>query len=217
MTCRAISAWLICTIVWLGATTRADVVPIGPFQGTMSENFDNLNLGVTNQQISVFGGTTTVTNLTNGGALKLAFGSTLGGVTVTARSAPTMLGELGITSWVFSTPLSKFGGYWQNNSRFDDAQVAFYDVAGNLLATETATDPHATPNWTWNGWQSSVPVAKLVITGNDTEFFNGFIWLDDMQATPGAPAVPEPSTFALAGVGVSCLGLISWRRRRRAR
>ena len=42
----------------------------------------------------------------------------------------------------FATPISEFGGYFANNSRFPDAVVDFYDRAGALIgpnATMEAT------------------------------------------------------------------------------
>jgi hypothetical protein len=98
-----------------------------------------------------------------------------------------MLGQLGISMWRFTTPLTQFGSYFANNSRFDDAQVDFYDEYGNLIDSVTATVPNS-GDWTWNGWESDVPIMYIVITGNDQEFFNGFIWFDDVQVLKlGAP------------------------------
>jgi hypothetical protein len=168
------------------------IAGIGPFQGATSEGFDQLGLTGAQQRVSIFGKTATVTNLTQGGALKIERSSSLNGVLVTPRSAPLMLGQLGISQWVFNPPLIKFGGYLANNSRFDDATVDFYDVSNALIGSVTASVPKSYRGWTWNGWQSSVPVHRLVVTGNDVAFLHGFIWFDDMQATP---APPPPCTM----------------------
>jgi hypothetical protein len=215
---RTIPAWLLAAslalALSLAAPTRADIIPIGPFTGALSENFDNLGLTGAQQQVAIMGGAATMRNLTTGGALKIEFSSSLNGVLVTPRSPPLMMGMLGISEWVFNTPLSQFGSYFQNNSRFDDATVAFYDVNDGLIGTENATVPHATPNWTWNGWQSTVPIHRLVITGNDVAFLNGFIWFDDVQANTAAIAVPEPSPLALAGAATAFCVLAYIQRRR---
>ena len=108
-----------------------------------------------------------------------------------------MVGQLGIAQWTFSTPVSDFGGYFENNSRFDDAVVDFYGQSGSLLGELTATVPHAAQMWTWNGWHSDIPIAQIVITGNDVGFLNGFIWYDDFQANVALSSVPEPASWAL--------------------
>jgi hypothetical protein len=108
-----------------------------------------------------------------------------------------MVGQLGIAQWTFASPVSQFGGYFQNNSRFDDAVVDFYDHSGSLIGSLTATIPKGTSNWTWNGWHSDTPIAGIVITGNDTGFLNGFIWYDDFELTVAAASVPEPASWLL--------------------
>jgi hypothetical protein len=118
-----------------------------------------------------------------------------------AHSLPWMVGQLGISEWEFNSPVVQFGGYFANNSRFDDARIDFFDENGALIDSVTATVPKARfpLDWTWNGWQSDVPIKSFVVTGNDTVFVNGFIWFDDVQATP----VPEPSSLILlAGSGL---------------
>jgi hypothetical protein len=124
----------------------------------------------------------------------------MGGVLVTAHSPSFMLGQIGISEWVFSTPLIKFGGYFANNSRFDDAKVDFYDVNDSLIGSQTARVPKSLRGWTWNGWQSDVPIHRLVVTGNDAGFMHGFIWFDDVQVvTAPLPAsnITRPSNIAL--------------------
>jgi hypothetical protein len=175
------------------------ITSIGPFQGALSDDFSSYSQGARQDQ-TIMGGAATVHNITPGGALKMEFSSSLGGRLVLPHSPPLMLGQLGVSEWDFNTPLLQFGGYFANNSRFDDARVDFFDVNGGLIGSVTATVPKAkTPqDWTWNGWQSDTPISRLVITGNDTAFFSGFIWFDDMQANP----VPEPSSLYLGLSGL---------------
>jgi RNA polymerase sigma factor (sigma-70 family) len=174
------------------ASSNGAVVGIGPFPGTPSEGFDHLGLAGAQQLVRILGGTATVSNLTHGGALKLERSSSLDGVLVTPRSSPLMLGQLGVSEWVFNPPLIKFGGYFANNSRFDDATVDFYDTSDTRVGSATASVPKGNRGWSWNGWQSEVPIHRLVITGNDAGFLHGFIWFDDMQVTP---APPQPCTI----------------------
>jgi hypothetical protein len=171
---------------------HAAIISLSPFQGTASENFDHLGLTGAQQLITVLGGNATVSNLTSGGALKLEFSSSLNGDQVVPRSSPLMLGQIGISQWVFQTPLTKFGGYFENNSRFDGATVDFYDVNNQIIASEIVNDPNAAQTWTWNGWQSDIPIHRMVVTGNDVGFLNGFIWFDDVQTVA---IVPEPQSI----------------------
>src|ERR1051326_2506370 len=146
------------------------IAQVGPFQGAGSEGFDALGITDAQQKINILGKTATVTNLTPGGALKITSSSSLDGVLVTTHSAPLMLGQIGISQWIFHTPLIRFGAYFANNSRFDDATVDFYDINDNLIASVTARVSKSLRGWTWNGWQSDVPIHRLVITGNDAAF-----------------------------------------------
>jgi RNA polymerase sigma factor (sigma-70 family) len=183
-----------------GQRTRSGpIAQLGPFQGTASEGFDALGVDVTQQGISILGRMATVSNLTRGGALKVASGSSLGGVLVTPHSPAFMLGQIGVSGWAFSTPLIKFGAYFANNSRFDDANVDFYDVNDTLIGSQTARVPKSLRGWTWNGWQSDVPIHRLVVTGNDAGFMHGFIWFDDVQvATAPRPASTIPCSTNIA-------------------
>ena len=216
MTRHAITFTLLLAALSVSPPARGAVITIGPFQGTYSEDFNNLPDGA-QQEASIMGGFGTVRNLTEGGALKVEFSSSLGGVLVLPRSPPRMLGQLGISEWDFDTPVTRFGGYFANNSRFPDARVDFYDVNGARIDSLPALAPIARfpQDWIWNGWQSDVPIKSLVITGNDVEFFNGFIWFDDFEATP-SPA-PEPSSLVLSGLGGLIVALVYCGKRARSR
>ena len=196
------SATLILAIVTTVCLSRSNAGPqpaintganplsrVAPFTGSASEGFDHLGISGAQQRISIFGKTATVSNRTAGGALKVERSSSLNGVLVTPRSGPFMLGQLGISEWVFKAPVTRFGAYFQNNSRFDDAIVDFYDVNNSLMGSMTASVPKSLRAWTWNGWQSELPISRVVVTGNDAGFLHGFIWFDDVQLT-AAPPMP---------------------------
>jgi hypothetical protein len=191
------------------------VFPIGPFTGTRSDDFSNDGPGGAggHQQVIIFNGFTTVNNTTPGGALKIEFSSSLNGDLVTPRSPPLMFGQIGISQWLFSSPVTQLGGYWENNSGVDDAVVRFFDANNNLLATLNATDPHLAQTWTWNGWQSTVPFSSITVTGNDPSLLNGFIWWDDFQVT--LAVVPEPSTYLLLGSSTLAIGGFWYLRKRK--
>jgi hypothetical protein len=194
------------------AAQAGGVVPIGPFVGTNSENFDNTGVDGATQTLNVFGGLATIQNLTSGGALKVERSSSLDGLLQVPRSAPWMVGQLGIAKWTFAQPVSEFGGYFANNSRFNDAVVDFYDSAGSQIGELSATIPNTALTWTWNGWQSDTPIGSIIITGNDAGFLHGFIWYDDFELTLAATSVPEPGSWVL--LAVAGLVLAPWARRR---
>ena len=190
------------------AARAGGIVAIDPFVGTNSENFDNTGVEGATQTLNVFGGLATIQNLTSGGALKVELSSSLDGVQEFPRSPQWMVGQLGIAEWTFATPISEFGGYFANNSRFPDAVVDFYDRAGALIGEVSATIPDAPLTWTWNGWRSDTPIGSVVISGNDAGFLHGFIWYDDFQLTVAASSVPEPASWAL--LATACLASAPW-------
>src|SRR5947209_3211738 len=109
-------------VLAVAAPARGQLVPIGPFTGTYHENAENLGQGGAggHAQLNVFQGFGLVRNTTPGGSIKLEFSSQLGSDLVVPRSPQLMVGQIGISEWTFNTPVSRWGGYWENNSRFDD-------------------------------------------------------------------------------------------------
>jgi hypothetical protein len=166
--------------VAVSCPARADVVPIDPFDGALSENFDSFSEGGGLQELVILDGFGTVYNLSAGGAIKVEYNSSLDGRLVLPHSRPLMMGQMGIMLWGFEEPLNQFGSYFANNSRFDDAQVDFYDENGDWIDSTTATIPNDC-DWYWNGWESDVPIKWIVISGNDEGFGHAFIWVDDVQ------------------------------------
>jgi len=204
--------------VGLAPPAAAQIAPIGPFTGTIFDNFNNDGQPGTGGKASVvvFSGFCTVVNTTQGGSLKIEFSSNLGGDQVDPRSPPAIFGQLGISEWTFNSPVTRWGGYWENNSRFDDATVNFFDANNNLIGTMVADDKKAAQTWTWNGWQSTVPFTKVRVTGNDVGFLNGFIWWEDFNVT--VASVPEPNTYALLGLtAVIVTSFFCYRRRQASR
>jgi hypothetical protein len=194
------------------AAQAGGITPIGPFVGTSSEDFEHTGVDGATQTLTVFGGLATIKNLTSGGALKVERSSSLDGVLELPRSGSWMVGQLGIAEWDFAKPVSDFGGYFANNSRFPDAVVDFYDTKGSKIGELSATIPDAALTWTWDGWHSDTPIGKIVITGNDTVFLNGFIWYDDFQLNLAPSSVPEPSSWVL--LATATCALAPWVRRR---
>ena len=189
----------------------ADIVDIDPFSGEASENFDSFQSGTGNlSPMDAFSGDVTLVSGA-GGSVKIEMSSTRGGDTVIPRSSQNFVGHFEVTEWIFHRPILQFGGYFENNSRFDDIVVEFYGGNNQLLGTRTAIAPIDAQAWTWNGWQSDDPIHRITTAGNDVVFQHGFVWYDDMEIS-FAP-VPEPSTG-----GILCLMATSFLvRRRRSR
>lgn len=114
--------------------------------------------------------------------------------------------------WLFDDPALKFGGYFENNSGADDAELRFYDASGALLGSMLADIPADARAWTWNGWASDEPFVRIDIAGNG--LINGFIWYEDMQVA----VVPEAGGLAacLLIAGLARRGGADWRRNRKA-
>ena len=190
-------------MVFCMVTAQAQITPIGHFTGDISDDFGDLAGGSAHPQtVTIFSGNCTASNIHPDGFLAILSNSTRGqtnGDTVIARSFPVMFGQLGITQWDFDTPISQFGAYFENNSRFDDVIVDFYDVNDNFIGTQTAYTATDDQFWTWNGWESEIPIGRIVTTGNDTAFWGGFVWFDDAEIT----FATVPSTVTVDSYDVS--------------
>ena len=186
------------------SSSAATLTPIGPFTGDFSDDFNRFSNVQAVQVLDVFSNHGVIRNLTSGGAIKVEFSSQLNGDLVVPISG-LMMGQLGIARWEFNEPVSRFGGWWENNSGADDATATFFDSQGNSLGSMIARDPVQAQTWTWNGWESDVPVKSIQVVGNG--LINGFIWYDNVQMTL---AVPEPG--AIGAMTVASLWLCSRKR-----
>ncbi len=203
---RLSSAFCALAIILLltGIAARADIIAVDPFAGMATDTFNQYNQTMAEQVLPVFDGLGVIRNMTQGGAIKVEWGSQFSGKWVRPRSG-MMMGQLGIGQWEFDVPVTRFGGWWENNSGADNATVTFFDIDENLLGEATAIVPFQQSGWNWNGWASDVPIYRIVVTGNGV--LNGFLWYEDVQID----FVPAPGSV----VGLSAIGLGAMRRRRR--
>ena len=197
------SAVIAVTLFGLSYEAKADIIAIGPFTGSATDTFNQYNSVMAVQTLDVFGGLGTISNLTEDGAIKVEWSSNFGGDLVTPISG-MMMGQLGIGQWDFNTPVTRFGGWWENNSGADDATLEFYDVNNVLIGEMIANVSVSAQQWQWNGWESDTPISRIVVTGNG--IINGFLWYENMQID----LVPTPGALALF-----CLAGLRGRRRRR--
>jgi hypothetical protein len=192
-------------LLW-GGVAAAQVTPIEPFVG---EKSDPLNYPFTliAAEIPIFGGQAKMQSHDGVATyIHLLASSTLGGDPVTPRTGARILGfTQGPGILLFDPPVRQFGSYFNNNSAADDGTADFYGVDGELLASLSVDIPVQGNVWTWNGWESSEPISRVVLTGNG--ILNGFLWTDDLELS----YVPEPGG-ALA-LGVAAVWLLRRRRR----
>lgn len=185
-------------------TVSATITPIGPFSGTLHENFDEFPTDTAVRSLTLFNGKGTITVEGTSNSIKLEFSSQLGSDLVTPISR-LMCGQLGIANWEFSTPISRFGGYWENNSHADDATAEFFDANGVLFDTRVVPVSVTAQQWQWNGWDfGDTSVSKIRVTGNG--LINGFIWYENMEIVQA----PEPIMGALM---LAPLALLARRKR----
>ena len=176
---------------------KADITAIGQFTGSATDTFNQYNEVMAVQTLDVFGGLGTISNLTEDGAIKVEFSSNFGGDLVTPISG-MMMGQLGIGQWDFNTPVTRFGGWWENNSGADDATLEFYDVNNILIGEMIANVSASAQKWQWNGWESDTPISRIVVTGNG--IINGFLWYENMQID----VVPAPGAIVFFGIAAIC-------------
>jgi hypothetical protein len=177
---------LACLLLAPASTTVAAVTAIGPFTGHRTDTFDQYTTTMAVRTLPVFDGAGSINVLGTGTSIKVEFSSQLNGDLVVPISG-MMIGQLGIADWVFNVPARRFGGMWENNSGADHATVTFFDEADNLIGTHVASVPVHAQSWTWNGWQSDVPIKRIHVVGNG--LINGFIWYENVQLD----MIPEPA------------------------
>src|SRR3954467_14795784 len=103
----------------------ATITNVGPFTGTLRENFDEFPTDTAVRFLNLFNNQARITVEGDANSIKLEFSSQLGTDLVTPISR-LMCGQLGIADWTFTTPVSRFGGYWENNSHADNATAEFF-------------------------------------------------------------------------------------------
>lgn len=196
---------------------RAQVQPVGPFEGERFEGFESFGILFENE-IDFFEGDVTVGSTFPGPAVFVLSQSNLGGVIVTPHTGNRLMGVGAAAIWDFHMPIERFGAYFATNNGFADATIDFFDTDLNLVATLEATVPGNDQSWAWNGWTFDVPIARIKVTGHNPS--GGFIDYDDVTLTFGSPqppgaAVPigTPSAVVVLALVVLAGGFVGLRRR----
>jgi hypothetical protein len=167
------------------ASAFGQISTTGPFTGDSSENFNALPFPVFVAEFSdLFDGSVDMKSYPAGSSGLHATGGWGFFSSIPARSAPRLVGGAGTNvEWVFNTPVARFGGYFGTNADVPGATITFFDVNNNQIGSTLDVNCPNTPTnsveWAWNGWDSTVPIARALLIA--TNQFGGFIMEDDME------------------------------------
>ena len=170
-------AWSLLTA---SAASAGAPTPIGPFDGDAGDPL-NYPFTLIAASIDIFGGAGRLHSFNDQAtAIHLLFSSQFAGDLVSPHTGGRVLGfTSGPGIFEFDTPVHRFGAWWNNNGGVDGAMVEFLDADGEVFATTTAVNLAPGNIWTWNGWESTTPIASIRVTGLGT--LNGLQWFDDLQ------------------------------------
>lgn len=188
----------------LAAAANSQISTIGPFTGDLSEGWETTPTGQFTTSYIAFGGPHEIRAVTGGQGLHVTTGWSFFS-TVFPHGGQRFLGGAGVNGgYFFTTPATRFGGYFCTNADAPDATAIFYDANGNQFATAPVTVPTGN-NWTWNGWQSTIPFSRVDIIASNQ--WGGFVMQDDLEVSfggGGGTTTINPSSMTLTpGIVVS--------------
>ena len=177
---------------------HAQIVPIGPFTGALSEGFETGSQWMFTHEESAFNGTATFKSAASWGALHTTSGW-MYYTNLERRSGTRLMGTIAASYTIeFQGAVNQFGGYFGSNFHTPNGKITFYDVNGAVIGSPTTLlAPQGA--WEWNGFNSTVGIKKIRIDGIQGN--NGAILADDLQIQ----AVPEPATMSALGLGAAAM------------
>jgi hypothetical protein len=178
--------------------------PIGPFTGQSSEEFvPPQAIFVPCMPYRVFNNTADMCTPSGGGCHTTTGWSNQ--CTIYAYSGSHFFGSVnGPVEIAFDTAITKFGGWFGNNSNSPDGTVWFYDAAGVQIGTATVVDASDCA-WHWNGWSLSTPAKKVRLASSNGT--GTYLMMDSLQVDH---SVAPPVVYCTAGTTTNgCLASIS--------
>ena len=173
-------------------------------------------VGFTLSETELFGGNDSTIVYSNGSG---AEGSVFPRVLTSGDSfVLTFSGDVtGVGGTFFATFLDYNGTTFSSDPLAGVNVTATLATGQNLVLASTAT--YGTEPF--GGFTSTTPITSLTLSAPEFNPSNVFVFLalDNLivSGTAATPAVPEPSTWALALAGAAGLGLLAYRRRPAAR
>ncbi len=201
---------ILAVMLFATSTASAQVTPVGPFVGTLSEGFENALVGGMTHCVEpiVFSNMGSLCSTGNQGAVVAA--SAASSCSILAHSGLYFtLSTSGYYTYTFAQDVAKFGGYFASHTVWSDATLKFYDVNNALIGTVTASIP-ANCSWNWHGWQSIGPAIRKVEVIGPSPFNGPFVLMDDMEIVISGPCEPSVITYCTAQLSSSgCTAVMS--------
>lgn len=185
------------------ASASAALVPIGEFTGEMFEGFEAIGApGGYPGPMDICGGRAAMDDtLAHTVMIAYSLQSGISGESIYPYNG-NLMGGLP-TGWgyvEFDTPVVDFGAFIGTADTLTGTTFTFKDETGTVIDTVPVSLQLA--DWTWCGWHSDTPIARIEILGSVTPGFG--VTFDDLRAN-----VPEPASLSLLLIGV---GLVLRRR-----
>jgi hypothetical protein len=224
---------LVCAALVLAAPVQAQITPIGPFAGSLSETWESFPNYVDNgfnglpRPTDIMGGAAAITSTASGEMVVYEPGvagfGLAGSGTAQVSDGTKGLGvsdeSTGTTTITFDNPVADFGAFWgaAAGAGFPDPAIVtlrFFDAGSALIGVETFTYSHSATGdgvLEFHGYRSTVGIASLSFVGT-------YVVMDGLRANPFAPAatgIPEPGTLALLLAGGMTMGTGAALRRHR--
>jgi hypothetical protein len=174
--CAPLALALVC------GTTRAQLVPVGPFAGTNSEDFESQSLqsNVACIQERVFHDRVDLCSLFGGGC---CIADAFTAVAISApRSGVQLFHADTVVEITFDRPARRFGG-WFASDWVGSGSATFLDASGQAIASESFQMSPCSSGcaWTWNGWDAgSGPPMSAIILDTATAT-GGHFELEDLE------------------------------------
>jgi hypothetical protein len=202
MKIHRLSAALVLTLMFgVLKPLAAQVTPVSPFTGAVSETWESFPSVVLANGSPMFNGAATITNAGNGpmGIYEPSAGIQCGLVGGVAGVHDGVKGwcvgggpPINLVTITFSNPISDFGAYWATafeDGLGDSVTLLFRDLSGLVISTQSFQYTALDGSLEWHGWHSTVPIKSISFSSQRV------IANDGLQIN--FVTVPEPTVLGL--------------------